>query len=120
MVSAIIFDLKIKRNFPNVVSARFIYVCFLDQVRIHKFLERTKRKNSMNRRSEEEIQPVVQDQDKLRKKVNVLMKKQKLQQVRKIVKQYDDAKPWGQDNQVKVLHFVAFRPALLYLYHLAS
>ncbi|KAI5678798.1 hypothetical protein M9H77_09748 [Catharanthus roseus] len=72
------------------------------EVRIHKFLERTKRKNSMNRRSEEEIQPVVQDQDKLRKKVNVLMKKQKLQQVRKIVKQYDDAKPWGQDNQVKV------------------
>lgn len=31
-----------------------------------------------------------------------LIKKQKGQQVREIVKGQDDSKPWGQDNQVKV------------------
>lgn len=47
------------------------------------------------------------------------MKKQKLQQVRKIVKRYDDLKPWGQENQIKVLHFVAFATncSLLYIWH---
>ena len=32
----------------------------------------------------------------------MLMKKQKLQQVRQIVKRQDDSKPWGQDAHVKV------------------
>lgn len=80
----------------------------LHQARILRFLEKTKRKNSTNRSKEEEIEPALKEQDKLRKKVNILMKKQKLQQVRKIVKRYDDLKPWGQENQIKVLHFVAF------------
>lgn len=38
----------------------------------------------------------------LRKKVTDLMKKQKVQQVRKIVRGQDVSKPWGQDAQVKV------------------
>lgn len=72
------------------------------EVRIHRFLEKTKRKNAMNKNPEEETEPVAKAQDKLRKKVNVLMKKQKLHQVRKIVKHHDGSRPWGQDAQVKV------------------
>ncbi|KAL3501558.1 hypothetical protein ACH5RR_036007 [Cinchona calisaya] len=72
------------------------------EVRIHRFLEKTKRKNAMNKNSEEETEPEVKAQDRLRKKVNVLMKKQKLHQVREIVKHHDESKPWGQDAQVKV------------------
>lgn len=44
----------------------------------------------------------VKDQEKLRKKVTSLIKKQKLRQVRSIVKGHDDSKPWGQDAQAKV------------------
>ncbi|KAK4479843.1 hypothetical protein RD792_015386 [Penstemon davidsonii] len=72
------------------------------EVRIHKFLENSKRKNALNKTSEEEPDPSEREQEKLRKKVKILMKKQKLQQVRKIVRQQDDLKPWGQDAQVKV------------------
>ena len=57
-------------------------VSFLGQVRIHKFLEKTKRKNAMNKNPEKETEPVAKAEDRLRKKVNVLMKKQKLHQVR--------------------------------------
>lgn len=85
-----------------VQAALYIGEAIENEARILRFLGKTKRKNSMNGRSEEEIQPVLEEQDKLRKKVNVLMKKQKLQQVRKIVKRYDDLKPWGQENQIKV------------------
>lgn len=75
------------------------------EARIHRFLEKSKRKNSMNKSKEEaELadQQTVESEDKLRKKVNVLIKKQKLDKVRAIVKQHDMAKPWGQDAQVKV------------------
>ncbi|XP_071926327.1 DNA-directed RNA polymerase 1B, mitochondrial-like [Coffea arabica] len=72
------------------------------EVRIHKFLEKTKRKNAMNKNPEKETEPVAKAEDRLRKKVNVLMKKQKLHQVREIVKHHDASKPWGQDAQVKV------------------
>ncbi|XP_073139231.1 DNA-directed RNA polymerase 1B, mitochondrial-like [Henckelia pumila] len=72
------------------------------EARIQKFLESSKRKNALNRISGEDPDNVVNEQVKLRKKVTMLMKKQRLQQVRKIVKQQDDFKPWGQDNHVKV------------------
>ncbi|KAI3452943.1 hypothetical protein Pfo_009606 [Paulownia fortunei] len=72
------------------------------EVRIHNFLENSKRKDALNRTSEEEPDPAEKEQERLRKKVTILMKKQKLQQVRKIVRQQDDVKPWGQDAQVKV------------------
>lgn len=92
-----------------ILRVLFLFCLFLlHQARILRFLEKTKRKNSTNRSTAEEIEPVLKEQDKLRKKVNILMKKQKLQQVRKIVKHYDDLKPWGQETQIKVLHFVAF------------
>ncbi|XP_022967967.1 DNA-directed RNA polymerase 1B, mitochondrial-like [Cucurbita maxima] len=79
------------------------------EVRIHKFFEKTKKKNSNEKTTEGDTEPVVEDQeklakqqDKLRKKVTNLMKKQKLRQVRMIVKEHDDLKPWGQDAHVKV------------------
>ncbi|KAF7133322.1 hypothetical protein RHSIM_Rhsim09G0120300 [Rhododendron simsii] len=72
------------------------------EARIYRFLERTKKKNMENKNPEEESDSVVKDEQKLRKKVNVLMKKQKVKQVRAIVKEHDDVKPWGQDAQVKV------------------
>lgn len=88
----------------------FIWTIFFStkQVRIHKFFEKTK-KNSNGKNTEEETEPVAEEQDKLakeqdrlRKKVTKLMKKQKLRQVRMIVKEHDDIKPWGQDAHAKV------------------
>lgn len=45
---------------------------------------------------------IAKEQQRLRKKVTDLMKKQKLRQVRKIVKNQDDCRPWGQDAHAKV------------------
>jgi len=45
---------------------------------------------------------IAKEQQRLRKKVTDLMKKQKLRQVRKIVKNQDNSRPWGQDAQAKV------------------
>jgi DNA-directed RNA polymerase, mitochondrial len=42
------------------------------------------------------------EQQRLRKKVTDLMKKQKLRQVRNIVKNQDKSRPWGQDAHAKV------------------
>ncbi|CAI9096396.1 OLC1v1032539C1 [Oldenlandia corymbosa var. corymbosa] len=72
-----------------------------NEVRIHRFLEKTKRKNSLNKNSEG-TESQAKEEEKLRKKINMLMKKQKLHQVREIVKHHDDLKSWGQDAQAKV------------------
>lgn len=44
----------------------------------------------------------IKEQEKLRNKVTKLMKKQKVHQVRGILKEQDDMEPWGQEAQVKV------------------
>lgn len=85
-----------------VQAASHIGEAIEHEVRIHKFLENCKRKNSLNRSCNEEPDPAAKDQERLRKKVQLLMKKQKLQQVRRIVSQQDDLKSWGQDAQIKV------------------
>ncbi|KAJ4978990.1 hypothetical protein NE237_009770 [Protea cynaroides] len=73
------------------------------EVRIHKFLEKTKRKTDLDKKNQEgKSEPVTIEQERLRKKVNNLMKKQKPQQLRHILKGQDDSKPWGQDAQAKV------------------
>lgn len=81
------------------------------EARIQRFLEKTKKKkkNTENKEPEGGSEPGTSEQDqvekretKLRKKVTHLMKKQKVQQVRLIVKGHDDSKPWGQETQVKV------------------
>lgn len=73
----------------------------IHQIRIHKFLEKTKKKK-VDKGSGDRSDTVVQEQEKLRKKVSNLMKKQKLQAVRQIVKGQDDLKPWGPDAKAKV------------------
>ncbi|KAM0019810.1 putative DNA-directed RNA polymerase [Helianthus debilis subsp. tardiflorus] len=74
------------------------------EARIHRFMEKSKRKTTLNESVDDDSEAVNNEQQmqKLRKKVNVLVKKKKLQQVRHIVKQQDEMKPWGQDAQVKV------------------
>lgn len=64
-------------------------------------MEKTK-KNALNGSLEETAGDIMKERERLRKKVKMLMKKQKLQQVRKIVKKQDEEKPWGQENLVKV------------------
>ncbi|XP_028792476.1 DNA-directed RNA polymerase 2B, chloroplastic/mitochondrial isoform X2 [Neltuma alba] len=74
------------------------------EVRIHKFLEKTKKKNGDTAKKEggDKVNALSREQDKLRKKVTDLMKKQKLAVVRKMVKGQDDSKPWGSDNKARV------------------
>ncbi|XP_021815123.1 DNA-directed RNA polymerase 1, mitochondrial-like [Prunus avium] len=87
------------------------------EVRIHRFLEKTKKKkNTTDKKAEADSVPVTIEQEKLadeqeklaneqerlRKKVNKLIKRQKMQQVRGIVKEQEDLKPWGQEAHVKV------------------
>jgi hypothetical protein len=48
---------------------------------------------------------IAKEQQRLRKKVTELMKKQKVRQVRHLVKKQDNARPWGQDAHAKVCFF---------------
>ncbi|KAG8049559.1 hypothetical protein GUJ93_ZPchr0009g2430 [Zizania palustris] len=74
------------------------------EVRIHRFLEKTKKKSNKEMDNEEEVDDsdVTKEQERLRKKVTDLMKKQRLRQVRKIVKKQDNSRPWGQNAHAKV------------------
>ncbi|XP_042443575.1 DNA-directed RNA polymerase 1B, mitochondrial-like [Zingiber officinale] len=73
------------------------------EVRIHSFLEKTKKKDNKKKTTEEEEgDTVTKDQQFLRKKVKTLIKKQKLRQVAQIVKGQDESKPWGLDMHAKV------------------
>lgn len=72
------------------------------EARIYRFLERSKKTTTSVNNVEEASDSKTKDQQKLRRKVVMLMKKQKLQQVRGIVKEQDGVKPWGQDGQVKL------------------
>lgn len=78
------------------------------QVRIHNFLEKTKKKKGDDDSINEEghSDTMVQEQQKLRKNVDKLMKKQKRRQVMKIVDALDDSKSWSTDTRAKVTtHF---------------
>ncbi|KAB1211404.1 DNA-directed RNA polymerase 2B, chloroplastic/mitochondrial [Morella rubra] len=74
------------------------------EVRIHKFMERTKKKKGDQDKEKVggDLDAVVKEQEQLRKKVTNLMKKQKRLAVRQIVKGQDDSKPWGQAAKAKV------------------
>ncbi|CAM8991262.1 unnamed protein product [Rhodiola kirilowii] len=73
---------------------------------IYKFLEKTKkRKNGKSGDAEPEVDlslKLTPEQERLRKKVNDLLKKQKLSMVRHLVKCQDGSKSWGQDIRAKV------------------
>ncbi|KAG9439655.1 hypothetical protein H6P81_019820 [Aristolochia fimbriata] len=72
------------------------------EARIHRFLEKTKKKNDKEKKDKEEPQPDLKQQEFLRNKVTSLIKKQKHVQAKLIVKGLDPAKPWGQEAQAKV------------------
>lgn len=73
-------------------------------------MEKSKRKATLNESPDDDSEAAKNEQQmqKLRKKVNVLVKKKKLQQVRHIVKQQDELKAWDQDAQVKVCIMLTF------------
>ncbi|TKY65013.1 DNA-directed RNA polymerase 2B [Spatholobus suberectus] len=75
-----------------------------NEVRIHKFLEKTKKKKGDKSKKNETGESVadIKEEQKLRKKVIDLMKKQKLVAVRGLVKGQDDTKPWGTVIKTKV------------------
>lgn len=77
---------------------------YLVQVRINKFLEKTRKKKGGTGKENEDgkSNTEVKEQEKLRKKVIDLMKKNKLAVVRKMVQNQDDLKPWGLDAQARV------------------
>lgn len=62
-------------------------------------MEKSKRKSGNKNTIEDDAEKA---QQRLVKKVTTLMKEQKVQLLRKIVKGQDDSKPWGLDMQVKV------------------
>ncbi|XP_028761873.1 DNA-directed RNA polymerase 1B, mitochondrial [Neltuma alba] len=90
------------------------------EARIYRFLDKTKK--SKKKKSTTTVSPdgqsnpatpgecnviedsekVASEQDKLRKKVANLMKKQKIRKATALVKTFDASKPWGQEGQVKV------------------
>ncbi|XP_031285635.1 DNA-directed RNA polymerase 2, chloroplastic/mitochondrial [Pistacia vera] len=74
------------------------------EVRIHKFLEKTRRKKGYisTETAGGESDASIIEQEKLRKKVTNLIKKQKLPAVRQIVKEQDDCKPWALGVKAKV------------------
>ncbi|XP_024018245.1 DNA-directed RNA polymerase 1, mitochondrial [Morus notabilis] len=81
------------------------------EVKIQRFFEKTKKKKKKKNTNGEDVSDVVsaeqgnlngKGQEKLRKKVTQMIKKQKVQQVRIIVDRVDDSKPWGQEGHVKV------------------
>ncbi|XP_020579959.1 DNA-directed RNA polymerase 1B, mitochondrial-like [Phalaenopsis equestris] len=73
------------------------------EARIYRFLEKTKKQNVNNKRGQyDDDDPVAREEQRLRKKVEDLMKKQKLPQLRSLVKGKDKNRPWGQDAQAKV------------------
>lgn len=67
-------------------------------------MEKTKKKkgHTGKKNQEEESNDVSPEQEKLRKKVTDLIKKQKLPAARQIVKGYDDSRPWNQEIRAKV------------------
>lgn len=74
----------------------------MNQGRIQRFLEKTKKKIIKVKQSDETGIPVNDEQEFIRKKVTNLMKRQKHHIVRKMIKGQDDSRPWGKDAQAKV------------------
>ncbi|KAL8038500.1 hypothetical protein ABFX02_11G111200 [Erythranthe guttata] len=89
----------------RVVAAACVIGDAIEQeVRIHYFLEKTKKKKVTKDAETEGDKPDenIQEQAKLREKVTNLMKKQKLRAVRQIVNRQIESQAWGQDAKAKV------------------
>ena len=70
------------------------------QVRIHKFLEKTRSHQSKKTEAGDE-DSMDNDKQKLRKHVNGLIKRRRLKQVQMLLKEKESG-PWGRDTQAKV------------------
>ncbi|XP_062106416.1 DNA-directed RNA polymerase 2, chloroplastic/mitochondrial isoform X2 [Humulus lupulus] len=70
-------------------------------VKIHRFLEKRDKKK-VNKLQENEGESDSREEDKLKKKVTDLMKKQKLRALRQVVNGQDASKPWGYAIKAKV------------------
>lgn len=76
----------------------------MDKVRIHYFLEKTKKKKAEKdaEKAVDESDANTEEQGKTRTKVTTLIKKQKLRAVRLILNRQIESQPWGQDARAKV------------------
>ncbi|KAL3844564.1 hypothetical protein ACJIZ3_001967 [Penstemon smallii] len=74
------------------------------EVKIHKFLENTKKKKAEKDIKEEGdgLDSNDHEQQQLRQRVTSMMKKQKLRAVRHIVNRQIESQPWGQDAKAKI------------------
>lgn len=61
-----------------------------------------KKKHDKDNENNDQLDSQMNEQERLRKKVTNLIKKQKLLAVRQIVKGTDDSRPWGKDTKAKV------------------
>ncbi|KAJ4958014.1 hypothetical protein NE237_025125 [Protea cynaroides] len=71
------------------------------EVRIHRFLERTKKHRS-DKIESHKLEDVSKELEILRERVKILMKKKRLLEVQKLVKIEDDMRSWGRDAQAKL------------------
>ncbi|XP_022731756.1 DNA-directed RNA polymerase 3, chloroplastic isoform X4 [Durio zibethinus] len=91
-------------GFVQVVQAAVqIGVAIEQEVRIHNFLEKTK--NHQRKQIIDEVQGVSKEKEILRKRVNSLIKRRRLTEVKKLVKN-EEIKPWGRDAQAKAKHML--------------
>uniref|UniRef100_A0A1J3DZF0 DNA-directed RNA polymerase n=1 Tax=Noccaea caerulescens TaxID=107243 RepID=A0A1J3DZF0_NOCCA len=74
------------------------------EIRIRTFLNKTRKKKGDDEEESREGEngTPMKEQDRLRKKVNELIKKQKLSAVRKILQSHDYTKPWTAEIRAKV------------------
>ncbi|XP_042448640.1 DNA-directed RNA polymerase 1B, mitochondrial-like [Zingiber officinale] len=89
---------------PIVKAACNVGEAIEQEVRIHRFLEKMKKKDDKEKTTEEAEgdDTVSKDPEFLWKKVNILLKQQRPHQIGRILKCQDDWKPWGQIAQAKV------------------
>ncbi|KAL8528517.1 hypothetical protein ACS0TY_006087 [Phlomoides rotata] len=87
-----------------VQAACLIGEAIEQEVRIHYFLEKTKKKKVVQDTQKEgdQTDSNIQEQEKVRQRVTTLMKKQKLRAVRHLVNKQIDFQPWGQEAKAKV------------------
>ncbi|KAL1218508.1 DNA-directed RNA polymerase 1 [Cardamine amara subsp. amara] len=77
------------------------------EARIYSFMQKTKKKKNatqemVNNESEAVNETVTKEREKARKEASLLMKNNKVRQLKAVVKKNDSFKPWGQEAQVKV------------------
>ncbi|CAH8257549.1 unnamed protein product [Arabidopsis lyrata] len=77
------------------------------EVRINSFLQKNNKKNATGKTINTEAvhvseETVAKETEKARKRATVLMEKNKLREVKVLVRKHDSFKPWGQEAQVKV------------------